>query len=77
MWKPLACQSNVTPCRPAPSQLKDMHTLEEDGQEVMQRNQEGVGPLAGEVWREGGVLLRGGDERQDEPISPLGLTLQL
>lgn len=54
-----------------------MHTLEEDRKEVVQRNQEGVSPLAGEVRREGRVLLRAGDERQDEPITPLGLTLQL
>ena len=54
-----------------------MKTLEQDGQEVVQRHQEGVGPLAGEVRREGGVLLGGGDKWQDEPIPPLGLTLQL
>lgn len=54
-----------------------MHTLEEDGQEVVQGNQEGVGPLAGEVRREGRVLLGGGYKRQNEPVSPLHLTLQL
>lgn len=54
-----------------------MHALEEDRQEVVQRNQEGVGPLAGEVRREGWVLLRRGDKWQDEPITPLRLTLQL
>lgn len=43
----------------------------------MQWNQEGVRPLAGEVLTEGGVLLRGGDKWQDEPITPLSLTLQL
>lgn len=58
-------------------QLKDMHTLEEDRQEVVQWNQEGVGPLAGEVRREGRVLLGGMNKRQDEPITPVGLTLQL
>lgn len=53
-----------------------MHALEEDRQEVVQRHQEGVGPLAGEVRREGRVLLGRGDERQDEPVPPLGLALQ-
>lgn len=56
---------------------KDMHTLEEDRQEVVQRHQEGVGPLAGEVWGEGRVLIGRRDERQDEPVPPLGLALQL
>ena len=54
-----------------------MHALEEDRQEVVQWNQEGVRPLAGEVRREGGVLLGCMDKRQDEPIAPLSLTLQL
>lgn len=57
--------------------LQDMHALEEDRQEVVQRHQEGVGPLAGEVRTEGRVLLGRGDERQDEPLPPLGLALQL
>lgn len=57
--------------------LQDMHTLEEDRQEVVQRHQEGVGPLAGEVRGEGRVLIRRRDERQDEPVPPLGLALQL
>lgn len=57
--------------------VKDMHTLEEHRQEVVERDQEGVGPLAGEVRGEGGVLVGGGDERQDEPVAPLGLALQL
>ncbi len=54
-----------------------MHTLEKNRQEVVQGNQKGVSPLAGEVRREGGILLGGGDKWQDEPITPLGLTLQL
>lgn len=57
--------------------VKDMHALEQDRQEVVQRHQEGVGPLAGKVRPEGRVLLRGRDEGQDEPVAPLGLTLQL
>lgn len=56
---------------------QDMHTLEEDGQEVVQRHQEGVGPLAGKVRGEGRVLIGRRDERQDEPVPPLGLALQL
>lgn len=55
--------------------VEDMHTLEQDRQEVVQRHQEGVRPLAGEVRREGGVLFGGGDKRQDEPIPPLSLAL--
>lgn len=54
-----------------------MHTLEEDGEEVVQRNQEGVSPLPGEVRCESRVLIRIGNEWQDEPISPFSLTLQL
>lgn len=54
-----------------------MHALEQNAQEVVQRHQEGVGPLPREVRREGGVEFGGGDERQHEPITPLGLTLQL
>lgn len=57
--------------------MKNMHTLEEDRQEVVQWNQKGVGPLAGEVRQEGGILLRVGDKWQDEPFPPLDLTLQL
>lgn len=62
---------------PVTSQLKDMHTVEKDREEVVQWNQEGVSPLAGEVWRESRALFRCGDKRQDEPIPPLSLTLQL
>ncbi len=54
-----------------------MHALEEDAQEVVQRHQERVGPLAGEIRREGGILLRYQDEGQSEPITPLRLSLQL
>lgn len=54
-----------------------MHTLEEDWQEVVQWNQEGVSPLPGEVWWESRVLLRRGNKWQDEPITPISLTLQL
>lgn len=54
-----------------------MHTLEEDRQEVVQWNQEGVGPLPGEVWWKSRVLLRRGNKWQDEPITPISLTLQL
>lgn len=54
-----------------------MHALEEDRQEVVQWNQEGVSPLSGEVRCESRVLLRTGNEWQDEPISPFSLTLQL
>lgn len=54
-----------------------MHTLEEHTEEVMEGNQEGVGPLAGEILREGGVLLGGWDKRQDEPIPPLSHALLL
>lgn len=58
-------------------QLKDMHTLKQNGQEVVQRNEEDVSPLPREVRRKGGVLLRGGDEWENEPIPPLRLTLEL
>lgn len=54
-----------------------MHTLEENRQEVVQRNHEGVSPLSGEVRRKSRVLLRIGNKWQDEPISPFSLTLQL
>lgn len=54
-----------------------MHTLEDDRQEVVQRHQEGVGPLAGEVRREGRILIGRRDEGQDEPVPPLSLALQL
>lgn len=43
----------------------------------MQGNQEGVSPLSGEVRCESRVLLRSGNEWQDEPVSPFSLTLQL
>lgn len=58
-------------------QLKDMHTLKQNGQEVVQRNEEDVSPLPREVRRKGGVLLRGRDEWENEPIPPLRLTLEL
>lgn len=54
-----------------------MHTLEEHRKEVVQGNQEGVGPLAGEIRSKSRILFGCGDKRQDEPVSPLGLTLQL
>ena len=54
-----------------------MHALEQCGQEVVQGHQEGVSPLAGEVQCEGGVLLRGQDEGQSKPITPLRRPLKL
>lgn len=58
-------------------QCLDMHALEENAEEVVQRHQESVGPLAGEVRREDGILFRCGNERQSEPFPPLWLTLKL
>lgn len=56
---------------------KDMHTLEQDAQEVVQRYNEGVGPLPREVDSKGGVGVRGGQEGQDKPILPFSLVLEL
>lgn len=54
-----------------------MHALEEDTQEVVQGNNEGVSPLSGEVGSEGRVGVRGRQEGQDEPILPFSLVLEL
>lgn len=56
---------------------KDMHALEENAEEVVERDEKRVGPLAGEIRRESGILLRRWDEGQNEPIPPLHLPLQL
>lgn len=54
-----------------------MHALEKHRQEVVERDQEGVRPLACKVWRKDRVLLGCGDKRQNKPLTPLALPLQL
>lgn len=56
---------------------EDMHALEQDAQEVVQGEDEGVGPLARKVGSEGGVGVWGWQEGQGKPILPLGLVLEL
>lgn len=56
---------------------EDMHALKQHAQEVVQRHDEGVGPLSREVRGEGGVGVWGRQEGQDKPILPLGLVLEL
>lgn len=56
---------------------KDMHALKEDAQEVVQRNNECVGPLSRKVGSKGGVGVWGRQEGQDKPILPLSLVLEL
>lgn len=53
-----------------------MHALEENTQEVVQRNNESVGPLSRKVGSEGGVGVWGRQEGQDEPILPFSLVLE-
>lgn len=55
---------------------KDMHTLKEDAEEVVQGHDEGVCPLSREVGGKGGVGVWGWQEGEDKPILPLGLVLE-
>lgn len=56
---------------------KDMHALKENTQEVVQRNDERVGPLSRKVGSEGRVGVWGRQEGQDKPILPFSLVLEL
>lgn len=53
-----------------------MHALEEDAQEVVQRDNECVGPLSREVGSEDGVGVWGRQEGQSEPVLPFSLVLE-
>lgn len=54
-----------------------MHALKEDAQEIVQRNNESVGPLSRKVGSEGRVGVWGWQEGQDKPILPFSLVLEL
>ena len=53
-----------------------MHALEEDTQEVVQRDDERVGPLSREVGSEDVVCVWGRLEGQSEPGLPFSLILE-
>lgn len=53
-----------------------MHTLEEDAQEVVQRDDERVSPLPRKVGSKGGVGVWRRQEGQKEPVLPFSLVLE-
>lgn len=54
-----------------------MHALKQDAQEVVQRHNKCICPLAREIGGKGGVGVWGREEGQDKPILPLHLVLEL
>lgn len=54
-----------------------MHALKQHTQEVVQRHNKRICPLAWEIGGEGGVGVWGREEGQDKPILPLRLVLEL